>query len=772
MSDQFDVENTNIKQYLVEKGKDIARAATPNLPNPQTPDFDVENTNIKQYLAKKQDSPASTIPSNVSPEVMTPNSTLPIGSQPKPGSTLIERLQDSLNKVGNAAQAFNVGVEAFGTTLAKGASKAAYALLPEDITKNIPSSKSIQSNYDKRYAEYKQNKESNPGLGLVNLAGSVAASSILPGSMAFKAGGKIGNAVGGTLGELTGQAAGGALYGAAVGAANTQPGQEDVINQSGMKSGALMGGLLGPVQGKLSNTIDDVPAYSNTMNKLNSNINDKQLKFAGPTFDATPNYTASNVDNILQKMPGYLGNHPYLDKEAKSFRPYIADMINAVSNKTVGGSEITVTQELTRRAGEAKKLYNSTWEALPKVFEDAGIKKMPDTFKSKLNSLVDDLTSMKDPATTSIASRLSSISKKSDLSLNDVINAKQQLWKDYTYIQKQVTNSASGVSTIQRDTADKLLNGYWGLVDDIGNVAKGTKAEGAFETANGISRAYNSTFDPSVHPLLVNAIDDARGTQALIKEMINPNTKLSKDDIKNYLGVLGPQGSNELESIGLRKAAETSGLPEMIDNSMNVANRSLDLGKFLTQVEKRIGDSAHGQDIYQKSYNALKGLEIVGKNFLQTTKGMPDSIKSQSMIKGAGNMVGMAGGAMAGTYGAGLATAGINPISAAGSAIAAHPLATATIGSIALSTTAMSAYRASGGLKALLGTISAELQSTGVQPALVQYMFQKANSAMGRAGLMMATQPDGTVLIDADKSEQPKKSTPRREALNVTGVRD
>lgn len=749
MSDDFDVENTNIKQFLAEKGKDLARSVTPNTSSSQ--DFDVEGTNIKQFLATQNQTPSKSSISSV--ETTSP---LPVGSMPKPNLTLVDRLQEGLDKLAIGAQAFNTGVEAVGTTIAKGLSKAGYSLLPKELSKYIPTSKQYQAGYDKRYHEYQKNKETNSGLSALNLAGTVGATSMVPGSMAYKGLGTAGEVALGGLGKLLGNVAGGALYGAAVGGVTTQAGQgEDVLNTSGAKSGAVVGGLLGPIQGAISNSIDKIPAYSQTMNQVNSTINGNQLKFKGPTFDATPNFTASNVDNVLQSLPSYLGTRNYLQQENKAFRPYIADLINAVSNKTVGQSEITVAQELTKRGNQAKQLYMDTWSALPKVFNDAGVKDIPGA-RDKVSQLINTLKAVGDKSVNGVADTLSKMVNKPNLNPKDFINIKQQIWKDRAFLQKQVSNASSGVSTLQRDAADNLLNTYWGLVDDIGNAAKGTKAEGAFEAANGIARSYNTLYDSKINPLLVNAVEDQNAVQDFIKAMVNPNTHLSKHQVKSYLGELGPIGSNELEAIGLRKAAKVANMGEMIDNSMNVSNRSLDLGKFLTQVQERMGDSAHGKDIYAKSYEALKGLQIIGRNFLETYKGAPDQLKGSSILgsTGAKLVAGTTAGSMIGNYGAGLAAAGTNPLAAAGNAVAAHPVAAAIGTSIALSTAIMSKWKSMGGLTNFLGNISAAMQQKGVQPELMQFMYQRANSALTRAGIAMYPQPDGSVLIDTKKEEK------------------
>jgi hypothetical protein len=715
-----------------------------------------QGSDFKSWLAAQNQPQA-----NIKPvETTSPkDSTILADSGFKPGSTFMERLQEGLERASVGAQAFNVGVEAIGNTVAKGLSKGLYATLPAELSKHIPSAQQYQNVYDKRVDEYKTNRAANPDLPLggLNLAGTVGASMAIPGANLYKGAGALGKAAFGGVGKVAGNILGGAVAGGLAGGAISEQGQgSDVMNPSNMKTGAIMGGVLGPVQGFISRNVDDLPAYMKTKEQLNSTVNGQKVSFDAPIFDATPQYTAGTVDNMLQKMPSYLGTNNYLSQTKEELRPFVTKVINAVSNKTVGESTDDISRAITSQFQGSKKLYNQTWEALPAVYKDAGITKIPTIAKDRVTTLINSLNAIDDKSVNNIGQNLSKIANKKDLSVKDLISIKQDIWKQRTYLNKQINNAASNASTLQVDAEQRLMDTYWGIVDDLKGMAQGTKAEGAFESANGIARAFNTMYDPTTHKLLVNAVEDNRGVKALIKSMINPNTNLSKDDIAQYLKAMGPIGKQEIENIGLRVAADKSGMGEMINNSMNVGQREFKIDKFLEQMEARAGDSAVGKEIYGKSIDALKGLAVVGKNLLQTRAGgNPDAFKAAG--SGIGDFVKTSAAMGVGSLAAGKVLAGTMPSIGAGAA--------ALAGGVAMSTAVMSKWAASQPLKQLLGNINNLAGKANVQPQLMNYLYQKANTAMSRLGIIMTVRDDGSVLIDK-KEDEPKK----KELMGVLGV--
>lgn len=757
MADNFDIENTNIKQFL-KPSDTVSSSQTQNISNtqPESNNINVENTNIKHFLRTTSGKLQSTSNTMIASNVNNSGLSDVVSGSDMQGKSLFDRLGEGVSRLEKGAQAFATGAEAFGSTIAKGISAGVHAILPESIAKYVAKPKDIQRYYNEMSQEYSKNVAENPGLGALNFAGSIAGSSVIPGTGLYKAAGEVGKAAFGTAGQIAGNILGGAVYGGLVGGANTQEGQQTLLNERGMRGGALAGGALGPVQGAIANSIEKVPGYNKTMSLVNTTINDKPVQFKGPVFDPLPNYETGRIDQFLQKMPSYLGTNPYLEAENKAFRPYIADMINAVSGNNINASKTVIGNELNRRAITTKQLMTEAWEGLPKAYSDAGIKSIP-AVNDTLSNLHQNLMTFGDKSFSPLVKQVEQLNRNKAITPEAAIKMKQELGDYFNLLGKKVANGSATI-TEKQVYSKAILPAFWSLGDDIGNAAKGTSADEVFQYANSLSKGYHNTFDPQVHPLLVNAIDDInesrRGVKALISELIKPNTKLESGDVNKYLDVMGPVAKNELENIGLRSIAAKSGIPELIDNNMNVANKSLNLSSFLTAVDKRIGESSATKSIYTKSYDALKGLEILGKNYLQTVQGAPDQIK-QSAAQTIGSIPGkiLQYGAMG---------------SAAGYGAVSHPVAAGAVAaSVGLSTAAMSYIKANSPLTNRLSWLSKALESEGVQPELTQYLMQKANDNILRAGMIYVQQPNGTVIIDKKDDKKPKK-----ELINSLAVRD
>lgn len=633
------------------------------------------------------------------------------------GDYLHSKVQELKSAANAATIGFERGVSTFSSTLQKlitpYSSKALKAIGVPDKYINTP--EQAQQTYNELDRDYQTNPDSvaHPFVsGLANLAGQAAMTAPL---QAATGGAASALSEGSSLlgGVIARGASNVALGGTMGGLSNTQ-GQDpnQTFNPKNAAVGMLVGGVLSPAQEALGSFTNSLTKTENLQNSL-AQQGFKTRPMASDVGEGMSGSATKWLSNtVLNKVP-VVGNMGYRGAQGQNLSQDIQNYVGDLSQSTLDSTKAKIANTIQAHADKLDGMENDAWDDFKDALQRSPVPNTGGVPRTLSQPGIDDL--LANPASLGTKFKNSIQDLPENMSPEDHLDLARNVWQQYKPLQNKINMGNATVD--DTETANTLRNTYFNMKDDLGNAIQGTPAEPAFQTANAMTQANKSLFDPKYNKQLVNAVSDMNDSQRGIDQYVSwlTNPKTNTRDVQTQIGFLGNEGTDAVSQLGLKNMLAGS-----LDQSVQ-GKPVLNLQKFMNSYNS-LPQSAQAL-IHQPAIDAMQGLQTVAGHYLTAMQG-PEGGMANQVAAGGLRELGI-GGAVAGGV--------MNPAVGIPAAVGTGMLSF------------MSRYSP---VKQALINVNNASKTVGMNPNLSQYLLQKAQDVMIRNGVTIGVDHTGKVQID------------------------